>query len=222
MPEEMRVATFNVKHCQGLDGAVDVERVASVIRATGAELIALQELDKGLPRSGGVDQPAALGELIGMHVAFGATLQRRRGHYGIGIATADPLQVSLEALPRAGEEEPRGALVTRYREVEVVATHLTRDAAARPLQLDALTRLALRQGPRVVVLGDLNVGPKALGPLADAGLERCEGLPTLPARRPRRQIDHVLVGPGLSLVRCWTIATDASDHRPLVADVGLA
>jgi endonuclease/exonuclease/phosphatase family metal-dependent hydrolase len=219
MPEKMRVATFNVRHCKGLDGTVDVERVARVIGAMDSELIALQELDNGLPRSGGVDQPAALAEATGLHVRFHATLHRRRGDYGIAIATREPVEVSFEALPRAGDEEPRGALVTVYRGVEVVATHLTRDAAARPLQLEAIARLAAQGGPRVLVMGDLNVEPGALGPLAHAGLSRCDGVPTLPARRPRRQIDHVLAGSALRIVRCWTVATDASDHRPLVADV---
>ncbi|HEY7875859.1 MAG TPA: endonuclease/exonuclease/phosphatase family protein [Actinomycetota bacterium] len=220
MPLTVRVATFNVRHCEGLDGVVDVDRVARVVNDTDAELVALQELDRGLPRSGGVDQAAALAEATGRHVWFGATLHRQRGDYGIGLATVEPVDVILEPLPRAGEEEPRGVLRAGWRGVEVVATHLTRDALARPLQLDALARHARDAGPRALVMGDLNVEVADLGPLARAGLTRCEGrLPTLPARRPRRQIDHILAGPAIEITRCWTIATDASDHRPLVADV---
>jgi endonuclease/exonuclease/phosphatase family metal-dependent hydrolase len=219
MTFSLRVATFNVRHCEGLDGVVDLDRVARVVRATEAELVALQELDRGLPRSGGVDQPAALAEATGMDVSFGATLQRRRGDYGIALAAAEAIEARLEPLPRAGEEEPRGVLRAVYKGVEIVATHLTRDEAARPLQLEAVAALARAAGPRALVMGDLNVTPRALGPLAGAGLTRCEGLPTLPARRPRRQIDHVLAGPAVSIIRCWTVATDASDHRPLVAEV---
>ena len=217
----MRVATFNVRHCEGLDGAVDVERVAAVMRTTGAELIALQELDRGLPRSGGVDQPAALGAATGMHVAFAATLERGRGDYGIGIATAEPLEVVFEPLPRAGDEEPRGVLRAVHRGTTIVTTHLTRDPVARPLQLGAIAERARSFGPRVIVMGDMNVGPRHLGPLGEAGLTRCDGLPTLPAARPQRQIDHILVGPELSIVECRTIATVASDHRPLVAEIAL-
>jgi endonuclease/exonuclease/phosphatase family metal-dependent hydrolase len=219
MPARMRVATFNVRHCEGMDGVVDVERVAAVMRATEADLIALQELDRGLPRSGGEDQPRALGEATGMHVAFHPTLERRRGDYGIAIATFDRIEVAFEALPRAGDEEPRGVLAARYRGLDVLATHLTRDRAARPLQLDALARMAVERGPLVVVLGDLNVEPARLGPLERSGLSGCEGLPTLPAPRPRRQIDHVLGGVEVTITDCKTIATDASDHRPLIADL---
>lgn len=215
----VRVATFNVRHCEGLDGVVDVDRVAAVIRDTGAEIVALQELDRGLPRSGGIDQPAAIGEATGMHVAFGATLQRRRGEYGIGLGSREPVATSFEPLPRAGDEEPRGVLRATYRGISVIATHLTRDQDARAMQLLALARLGRQAGPRALVMGDLNVTPKAFGPLTDARLTWCDGLPTLPAARPRRQIDHVLVGSTMHLDRCWTIATDASDHRPLVADV---
>ena len=217
----MRVATFNVRHCEGLDGAVDVDSIAEMMRATGAEVIALQELDRGLPRSGRVDQAEALREATGMNVAFAATLHRRLGDYGIGIASAGPLETRFEPLPQAGEEEPRGVLYGTYAEITVITTHLTRDAAARPLQLEAVARLARLHAPTVLVMGDLNVAPRDLGPLNDAPLTRCDGLPTLPARRPRRQIDHILVGPGLEIVKCWTVPTDASDHRPLVAEIAV-
>jgi endonuclease/exonuclease/phosphatase family metal-dependent hydrolase len=213
----MRIATYNVRHCEGMDGVVDVARVARAVAETGAELVALQELDRGLPRSDELDQPRALAEATGMHVFFGPTLHRHKGDYGIGIASKAPLDVEVVALPRVGDEEPRAFLQATYRGVTVIATHLTRDRAARSLQLDALASAARAAGARVVVMGDLNVEPRALGPLEHYA--RCEGLPTLPARRPRRQIDHVLAGTAVTIVECSTIVTEDSDHRPLVAQL---
>src|SRR5687768_38666 len=40
------VMTFNIHHGVGLDGRLDLARVAAVIRASGAEVIALQEVDR--------------------------------------------------------------------------------------------------------------------------------------------------------------------------------
>ena len=221
MPQAVRVATFNVRHCEGLDGAVDVARVASTMRATGAELIALQELDRRLPRSGRADQPAELAEASGLHVTFHPTLHRRLGDYGIGLACADEIEVSFEPLPRVAHEEPRGLLRARWRGVIVLATHLSRDAEARSRQIETLARAAAEAPSPVIVMGDLNAQIPALGPLVAAGLAPCGPAPTLPARRPRRQIDHILAGGGTEVTSFRTVGTDASDHRPLVADLVL-
>ena len=59
----------------GIAGGVDnLERVAQLIRETSADVVLLQEVDKGTRRSGGVDQPAVLSRLTGLHVAFGRRL----------------------------------------------------------------------------------------------------------------------------------------------------
>ena len=221
MSKRLRVATFNVHHCEGLDGLVDIARTARVIAATGAQLVALQELDRHLPRSGSIDQPVALATAGGMSVAFHPTLERARGEYGIGIATEEPVEASFAFLPRAGDEEPRGWLTVAYEGVSVIVTHLSRDAHARAMQIEALASAAAAVRAPVLVLGDLNATHGALGPLEAVGLRACTGTPTMPARHPRRQIDHVLAGGGLSVTKCWTIPTDASDHRPLVADLEL-
>lgn len=217
--ERMRVATFNVHHCEGLDGRVDIDRIAALMTETEAEMIALQELDRHLPRSGSVDQPTELGRASGMQVSFHATLQRRLGEYGIGIASREEIDPVYEALPRVGDEEPRGLLRVNYRGIEVIATHLSRDSTAKARQIAVLGAEAARASRPILILGDLNAEARLLGPLEAAGLERCEGAPTMPAKRPRRQIDHVLVGGDATVTRCWTIATESSDHRPLVADI---
>ena len=52
----LRVATFNVRHCEGMDGCVDVERTAAAIRDLHCHLVALQEVDVMTRRSGMVNQ----------------------------------------------------------------------------------------------------------------------------------------------------------------------
>lgn len=217
--DRMRVATFNVHHCEGLDGRVDVERIAALIVKTGAEVVALQELDRRLPRSGSIDQPVALEQASGMRVEFHATLQRRLGEYGIGIASRTGVGAVYEPLPRIGDEEPRGLLRGSHRGVEVIATHFSRDPAAKTAQIAALAETARRTTGPLLVLGDLNAEARLLGPLDAAALQRCAGAPTMPVRRPRRQIDHVLATGGASVIECWTLRTEASDHRPLVAEI---
>lgn len=217
----VRVATFNIRHGLGDDGRLDLDRTASVARATGAGLVALQEVDRGLPRSMGADQAAVLAATIGMHAVFAPTLRRAGGEYGLALLSDEPVDAAFEALPRVADEEPRGMLVCSWRGITVVATHLAPRGEARAVHTTALARRAAALqagGGPVVVLGDLNQGAQTLAEVRAAGFA---GGPHRATFSWGRQIDHILTGPGVRRGRSWTIATDASDHRPLVADLAV-
>lgn len=62
----MRVATFNVLHGRSLlDGLVAADRLARACASLDADVVCLQEIDRGQPRSGGLDQTAAVAEALG-------------------------------------------------------------------------------------------------------------------------------------------------------------
>ena len=85
----MRVATYNIRHAEGMDGRVDLARIAHVIGILKADVIALQELDRGWERSGGVDQVVELERLTGLSMSFYPTVVRDDGaEYGIAVAGA--------------------------------------------------------------------------------------------------------------------------------------
>ena len=73
-PSQVRVLTYNIRHGQGMDGRVDLSRVADVIRRLEPDVVALQEVDQATTRAGGVDQAAELGRLTGLHSAFGKAM----------------------------------------------------------------------------------------------------------------------------------------------------
>lgn len=215
----MRVATFNIRHGRGRDDVVNLERTAAVIRETGAEVVALQELDRNHERSGRADQPSKLTELTGMHVHFDATLGRGRGEYGIALAGPSALAVRFEALPRAGDEEARGIQITRWRGATLIATHLSTVRAARDIQLDALADLVGGLDPPVVVMGDLNERSSRLGVLEAAGLRAGPRRRGRARDRWRSRLDHVLAGRGAVVVDSRVVASRASDHPAVVAEV---
>jgi endonuclease/exonuclease/phosphatase family metal-dependent hydrolase len=216
----LQVATFNVHHCEGRDGRPDIARTADAIRATGAGLVALQELDQNMERSGRVDQPALLAELTGLEVHFRPTLERDGGTYGLAIACSGPASVVTEPLPRHGDEEPRIALVAEWNGIGVIATHLSRQPKARELQTEALASLGAALKVPTAIVGDLNQGRRALGPLLEAGFRPPPSVHrTLVARFRRLEADHILTGPGLRHRRVWSVATAASDHLPLAAEL---
>jgi endonuclease/exonuclease/phosphatase family metal-dependent hydrolase len=214
-----RVATYNVRHCRGMDGVVDVARTAHAIVSTGAGFVALQEIDRHRARSGDVDQPARLAELSGLDLRFWPTLSGDDGEYGLAIAIAGDIGADeFITLPKGGEGEPRGAIIARWREITLIATHLAKESRGRRLQLRALAEVAKEARPPVVILGDLNCPRRGLAPLLRAGFDPGPPLPTrqsplLP------QIDYILSGPGLDLEAAWSVQTTASDHLPVVAEV---
>ncbi|MEA2433692.1 MAG: hypothetical protein QOG54_1149 [Actinomycetota bacterium] len=216
--QALTVATFNIHHGEGPDGVIDLQRTAEAIIETGAEIVALQELDRGLLRSGEVDQPAILAELTGMAVSFFPTLDRAGGEYGIALASFKPLDPSFVPLPRVGNEEPRGALVVRADGTWIVATHLATQRAARILQTTALADITSRLEGEMTVLGDFNQTRRTLTPLVEIGLKPVgPHLVTHRGRLKGRQIDHIVVSSGLRATEVFTVEAAASDHIPLVA-----
>lgn len=211
----MRVATFNVHHCEGRDGVVDVERVAGVIRATGAEVVALQELDLAMERTGFTNQPGELAAATGLTVEFHSLLQRGDGRYGIALAAPGRLDSEKIPLPRLANEEPRAAVVGRRGGVTFVGTHLSRSRRARAAQIEALVRLTERLEPPVVLMGDFNQTLAGVSSLFGAGFVAARRFPWSRVR----SIDHILAGPGLRIGRLKTFKTAASDHPALAADV---
>ena len=62
----MRVATFNILHGRApSDGRVDVDRFEAAIRTLDADVLALQEVDRDQPRSGGADFTQVAADVMG-------------------------------------------------------------------------------------------------------------------------------------------------------------
>jgi len=221
MPQEtLRVATFNIHHAEGMDGRVDLDRIADVIRSIDPDIIAMQELDERVPRSRLVDQPAELARKLGMHVHFGPAMDLEVGRYGIALASPRGFRAATIALPRSGNEEPRAVVIAKWDEMQIVTTHLSRDRSTRLRQTRHLASMVQQMEGPVILLGDMNQRVADLVPLISVGLRPVtlrHGL--LDRFRRGRQIDHILVSEGITIARSFRVRTEASDHDPLVAEI---
>jgi endonuclease/exonuclease/phosphatase family metal-dependent hydrolase len=238
----LRVLTYNVRRCLGADGRLAPERIAAVIAACRPDVVALQELDVGRARSGGVDQAEAIAAHLGMRSHFHPAMQVMEELYGDAILTPLPSRlVRAAALPGREGLEPRGALWATVTagdtEVQVVTTHFGLDRHERRAQAAALLGPDFLGAPAcrdpVVLLGDFNALPgsgvhrRLAARLPDAeGVRRAWARPTFPARLPLLRIDHVFVSRGIAVRSVRTLggklARVASDHLPLVVDLDLA
>ena len=236
-----RILTYNVHRCVGMDGALDLERTARVIAQSRPDIVALQELDVGRARTGGVDQAHAIAELLGMRFHFHAAFQVEEERYGDAILSAFPLRLQRAGpLPTSSAVrglEPRGALWVKIQmgevELDVVNTHLglvpheQRAQAAALLSPEWLGHADCTDP--AILLGDFNATPRhatyrrLAERLKDVQIvARRRALPTFPARLPMLRIDHVFVSRSITIAGVHAprnaLTRRASDHLPLVVD----
>ncbi len=134
---------------------------------------------------------------------------------------AVPHRTEGHVMPAWVRDEPRVAVVaevdTPRGRIDVVTTHLS---FLRPWNSRQLHRLMAQLTPRphpLVLIGDLNMGPRRAGRIT--GMEALATGATFPARAPRVQIDHVLSTGGLVPLAARVAELPVSDHRALVVDL---
>lgn len=246
-PSLVRVLVYNIHAGKDADGVDNLERVAAIVRSSGADVALLQEVDRNTRRSGGVDQPGVLARLTGLHAAFGSTLDYQGGKYGIAILSRWPITsdtlISLPIDPpqprSGGSHEPRGALRAEIASpagvMVVINTHL--DASAddrwRRQEVRAVLRIAdsarARVGARLLVGGDFNSTPESFiqdtirsGSLRDVWQACGRGASyTYPARSSIKRIDYLYVDGGVRCTNAEVLESDASDHRPLLVHLSM-
>ena len=77
MLNTIRVLSYNIHHGAGMDGATDLARLANIIAAIAPDIVSLQEVDCGMPRTAKVDQLRELAEQTQMSGLFGCAIDRR-------------------------------------------------------------------------------------------------------------------------------------------------
>ncbi|PQO47630.1 endonuclease/exonuclease/phosphatase family protein [Blastopirellula marina] len=229
---ELRVMSYNIHHGRGSDDQVDLQRIAAVIKAAQPDLVALQEVDNGVGRSGGVDQTAELARLTGMQGRFFKQIDYDGGEYGQAILSKTPLQTpEIIWLPGEPERERRivGRAQTTIHGVTFwfATTHLHHaNSAIRQDQAKALNQRFTHGDAPMILAGDFNAPPEApsIARLQKRWTLATSDAPllTFPADKPRKQLDYVVFCPQ-SAFRCRgaevVAERVASDHAPLVVKI---
>ena len=240
---KLRLMTYNVHRCVGVDRDLNVERVAAVIADARPDIVALQELDVGRTRTRGVDQAHALAEMLGMRSRFHPAMYVEEEKYGDAILTALPERLvragPLPTYPRIRNLEPRGALWVAIDlgggvELQVINTHLGLVPREQQLQANALLgdewMMSEAFTAPAILLGDFNATPYSQTyrmlqtVLRDAQVGRkAAPTSTFPSRFPFMRIDHVFLAGDIEVTDIFSPydarARIASDHLPLVVDI---
>ena len=232
----VRVVTYNIHACVGVDRRYDPARIAAVLREVDADIACLQEVDarRGTKLQG--DQAAYLAEATGCQVILGAGPPDHRGRFANAILTRFPVAAARAIDLAVSDYEPRAALDAELmigdRVLRVLATHFGLHAGERRLQanrliavLDEPSVLGQRAERAVLLVGDLNEWRGRSGGIR--ALDRCLGpsaaRPTFPSWMPMLPLDRIYAdGPAvLRDVHVYRspLARMASDHLPLVGSL---
>ena len=235
--QTIRIMTYNIHHGAGLDGKVDIGRIAQTILTENADVVALQEVDRGVERSHRIDTIRRLSELTGMAHAFGKNIEYQGGDYGNGVLTRFPIlqQKNLRyRMIRPREQRGLLQLVLEVcgQDVVLMNTHIDPhpDESERLMHAERICATAAQYSPRpVIVCGDFNATPTsrtiALMKVDFVDVWEHVGLgdgKTIPVSNPKKRIDYIFLSKVsqeiLRPMSSHVIYSEASDHLPVIAE----
>jgi endonuclease/exonuclease/phosphatase family metal-dependent hydrolase len=235
---DLRVVTYNVHKCVGIDNRYRPARIAEVLQEVDADIIALQEvlsLEGGSPED---DQARFIADKLGYHYTLGENRQIDGGAYGNVALSRFPLRTVCNHDLTVRGYERRGCLhidvsVTPSDQVHVFNVHLGTAFMERRHQGRRLTSRSILQndelkGPKIV-LGDFNEWTRGLATrllgthLKSVDISKHLGRrKTYPGVFPFMHLDHIYFDGPLELQHLTLHrsrkAVMASDHLPLVAN----
>jgi len=169
-PQIIKVLTYNVHSCLGMDGKLFPARIARIISRHSPDIVALQEVDKNMERSRNQDQANLIAEQLDMQSIFFPLLQDRGGEYGLAILSRYPSNaMGFKILPKLKMKRPsenRGVmwlrLDTHCGPMHFFNTHLSYITSEKMAQMRHIVEGnmldAIPSSEPVIFCGDLNSG----------------------------------------------------------------
>jgi len=235
-----KIATYNIHKCRGLDRRARPDRFVGVLKETGADIIALQEV-VGMDHSDRKhNQVRWIADELGFHYRTGGNRYLQGAAYGNAVLTRLPIASSDNHDVTWRKSEPRGCLEVllgldgqepsdrlRIFNVHLGTGYFERRYQSKKL-LDIMSNGYRTEAPRLV-LGDFNEWPRGLAShLLETHFNTAEprrrlGRPrSYPGILPLAHVDHIYYDSPLEAVKVsihrTRLALIASDHLPLVAE----
>ncbi|AEE96285.1 endonuclease/exonuclease/phosphatase family protein [Mahella australiensis] len=154
------VMTYNIHHGRDMSGRDNLDSIVQEIRLSGAQIIALQEVDRYMPRSGFKDQVKYIADQLSMYYAYGKTIDILSIEYGNAVISAFPILKRENIILPGSSIEPRALLKTEIAVgndiYNVWATHLGLLREDRFKQIDAINAALAQESKPTILLGDFN------------------------------------------------------------------
>jgi endonuclease/exonuclease/phosphatase family metal-dependent hydrolase len=232
--KSMRVMTYNIRAADyGLD------RIIATLQEGEADIIALQEVDKLVRRTGRVDQPEKIARSLRMNYVFRKHFSYQGGEFGLALLSRYKIDhVERVKVRRSNLILLKARVNTPERPVRVIVVHfhptnpLDKDItkkennAARLREAKRAFEIASTHDTPFLIMGDFNSnsGSPAYGLFSEKFQDCCRvgggsWDKTWPAKFPITRIDYIWASRHFRVLRCWTLRSSASDHLPVVAEI---
>jgi endonuclease/exonuclease/phosphatase family metal-dependent hydrolase/predicted phosphodiesterase len=219
----LRIMTYNIRNCVGMDNRTDYQRVADVINRVSPDVVAIQETDSATRRGKGVFVLKELAERTLMHCTFAPAIDFQGGKYGTGILSKEK-PVALRQISLPGDEK-RTLLIAEFDRYVVCCTHLALEAENRKQSVSLIINAVKDIQKPLFLAGDMNAAGNSpeLTPLSEKFTVLNDvKKATFPADKPVKCIDFIYGSNGYSVLERRVLDEPvASDHRPLYVDVRL-
>jgi len=221
----LTLVTYNIRGGRDDAGDADPVAIADELRMTDADIIALQEVDNGLPRSDFADQAKIIADKLQMNYVFAPAINFLVGTYGNALLSRYPI-LSSTSVDLPYHLEPRSLLQVEVdlggEELTVFTTHLGLKKSERIKQFEYLyDYLEDYTGEPVIFIGDFNT--RADDPLftpvrtllQDPLFKRKQRLLTISGKVTYGTIDHIFLSPHFNYVYAYAPSFGRSDHFPV-------
>ena len=238
--KKLRIASYNIHKCRGVDRRVRPERIGDVLGELDADIVALQEV-VGQRDGREEDHARQVAEGRGYHSVFGRNRDHNGADYGNLLLSRFPVLNSWNYNITARGREPRGVLRVDVKlgggrllhlfNVHLGTAYHERSEQARSLVSGRILRNRELTGARIV-LGDFNEWFPGLATrllsahFGNSGRRvRAGCCRTYPGVLPLFRLDQIYFDQGLTLKRLDRYRSRksmvASDHLPIVAEFDL-
>ncbi|WP_139342820.1 endonuclease/exonuclease/phosphatase family protein [Virgibacillus halodenitrificans] len=232
--------SYNIHHGVGMDGNLDIERIATIIKEAEADIVGLQEVDKHFGgRSNYQDQVGQLAEILGYYFSYAANVvftpeegRTENRQYGTAILSKYPLIETENVELKSFENEQRSI---QYAKVNIQGeylhlfnTHLGLHRMERLTQVKEISQYINSFEEPKIFMGDFNAEPNSQemkkllseSRLVDRFTEERNGN-TFPSNAPKVRIDYILTSPSLKLHSQEVLDTQATDHLPIICVINI-
>lgn len=234
----IRVMSYNIHHCDppyNTGSVVDLDTTTSVIAAQHPDIVALQEVDMNSNRSGNVNEAKKIADKLGMFYFFAPTINIPGGQYGIAIlskyAFTEAVIHNLPFPDTSGEKRVLATVKITLPDGTVIRfgnTHFDLVTENKKAEIAEIISIGEKETLPFIFAGDLNSWEESgvIATLDTKFTRTCNGCPfTSPANNPQHTIDYIAFKhPENKFTVISHKAVNeryASDHRPIVADIGI-
>jgi len=246
---QLTVLSYNMHRAIGVDRLFRPERITRVLNHHQADIVLLQEVDVGVPRSRNLDLAKEMAESAGYpYYATGLNVQLKKGMYGNATLSKFPITQSRNIDLAVGNRKARGCQYSAiqvnnssgfFQNIEVFNLHLGLSFQERVRQIGLLIHSdefsSLNPDTACLVGGDFNDWRTRLAPIFtdilnfECATNHSSGYHnpylTYPSFSPTGGLDKIFYRGPMELIkrrRCWMgITRLASDHLPVIAEFQL-